>query len=174
MQMSTRRACLLTLALAGSLAWGQADEGTLVVKMSDHEGQDSYEIMSPAKFAELQKDLQQEAAIFQKALSEAQAEWKADAEFGKKAFPRSAIQSRKAATVKACRSAEEAQKKLTDLEERAADDLKKQQEKDKEHGKKDKDEQEKDKAKDAEKQKLGAKALSLFEDKLEALKKGGK
>ena len=163
-------------------AAGKKEEGAgpaeriLLVKVTDRAGVTSYELMSPANFQELLKQISKEEKLSVKALALTEKAWREDESTKKKSFPRGAISPRKAISMRDFMDSSKASDALANEEKKDAD-----------HAKAEKDRQavkdkcaidkktktqaqiDKDKSKDAEKEALHRSARDLYETKLQEL-----
>lgn len=111
----------LVVALAGLLAGVARAETVSLIQTTDMRGLTEYSVMTREEYAALQKEIKEEAAVFQAAAAEAKKEWDGNKE-NKLPFQGLRIKARSVKKVGADFSdREKADKKKTQLEERASE-----------------------------------------------------
>ena len=89
--------CVASACFAEGNAGAPAQKETVyVIKVSDFARKNTYEVMTPAEFKDIQQQIAKEAKFFPEALDRAEKEWAKDEELKKKPFPKTAIAQRKA------------------------------------------------------------------------------
>lgn len=115
-----KKTTLAAVALLGLAGWSRA-ETLNVVQITDMQGQVAYEVMTREEFAKLQKEIKEETAVFAPAAAEAKKEWDANKD-NKFPFPGNRIKPRSAKKMGAdFTDREKADKKRSQIEERAGD-----------------------------------------------------
>jgi hypothetical protein len=153
-----------------------AAEKKLLVKVVDRSDKVSFELMSPADFQELQKQIAKENKLQAKALSAAEAAWREDEQTKKKPFPKSAISTKKADKLREFSDDTKASDALAAEEEKEAE--KQKAEKDKQTAKnkaalerktRTQAQLDKEKKRDEERDSLYFAAQNIYETKLQDL-----
>jgi hypothetical protein len=115
-----KRAALLTIALLGLAGWVHA-ETLSIVQITDMQGQVGYEVQTREEFAALLKEIKEETAAFGPAAAECKKDWDANKD-NKLPFQGNRIKVRSAKKLGAdFTDREKADKKLSQIEERASD-----------------------------------------------------
>jgi hypothetical protein len=121
---------LIVAILAGSALRAAAGEPAVVVKIQDMMRASDYQVLSPAEYKDLQKDLQQEEKFFKKAEELATKDWKQDELNKNIPFPTGRVFPRKiVGQPMQCASKQQAEDKLSAI--RDADSKKAKREGDK-------------------------------------------
>ena len=111
---------LVAVALIGLAGLAQA-EMVSVVQITDMRGQVGYQVMTREEYSALMKEIRDETAAFAPAVADAKKEWEADKD-NKIPFQGSRVKPRSAKKVGPdFNSADKAEKKRSQLEERASD-----------------------------------------------------
>lgn len=111
---------LVAVALIGLAGLAQA-EMVSVVQITDMRGQVGYQVMTREEYSALMKEIREETAAFAPAVAESKKEWEADKD-NKIPFQGGRVKLRSAKKVGAdFNSADKAEKKRSQLEERASD-----------------------------------------------------
>lgn len=144
----------------------------VLVRVDGHDGESSYQLMAPEEADKLEQTIKKEAALFSKALAAAEKAWKANEETARKPFPRSAVNPRKITRIQTFTDLNKAQERLADLEvktgNRGQKSAAQKQTRDRLLGKT-KEAIAREAQREAERERLEAEALALFEAKLASL-----
>ena len=115
-----KRMTAMVVALIGLVGTAQAETVSLI-QTTDMRGQTEYTVMTREEYAALQKEIKEETAVFAAATAESKKEWDADKE-NKLPFQGNRIKVRAAKKIGAdFADSEKAEKKKTQLEERASE-----------------------------------------------------
>ncbi|MBA4387160.1 MAG: hypothetical protein C0404_04205 [Verrucomicrobia bacterium] len=108
------------LITATSCLGGEAapPQKIILVKIAERDKKVSYKLVSPDELKALQEDMKLEASLFSKAMSMAEQEWKKDEDYGKKPFPRGAINQREFTKVGEFTDQNKADDRLKDYEDK--------------------------------------------------------
>mgnify|MGYP001576866686 CR=1 FL=1 len=141
---------------------GQKTAGTfLVVRVSDYAGTDSVQVMTPEEFKALDTTIKEEARFTDKAIAEAEKEWKKDETRKGKSFPKGGIKDRKAEKLGTFNDREKASKRADSFTKDGPDPEKKKA------STKTPEQVKEEAAKKANREALLAEGRGMFESKLQ-------
>jgi hypothetical protein len=171
-------AVLVATAACAACAWAEDKTGATpkelmyLVKLEDHAGVASHQVMTTNEWASLQQTIAREAKAFDRAVANAQKKWKAGEDTKKKSFPAGAIKQQKATKVDTFDSPDKANDRLARIQKSEGDKLKRDAERKAEQdktAKKSKTQMAKEQDREREREATEAEARQLVENELQEL-----